>query len=275
VGNFMPYLLEKGPIWSVVESALRRDAQTTYFFLEYLRDTSQPLSLGPIVAASSLNKGPMPTAAERAKHLDEDWFGMVEDNGVWKKQDDKDWDPILNASLGFWVNYWGDVESIVRETFTRACEVSLGLDHEETMTPDELRSPRRWWPITVFLRCPCPWFEGWVSWRRWGSAAGEGEVGVHFNTPGHKGSQVLTDPTKGLNKPPIDNPQTSNDANGMWLITSPLHRPMPAVATNTPGYTGTWTFPTLGLVIKDDPGLKVLCTAEEDGGVAPNGRSYP
>ena len=66
---------------------------------------------------------------------------------------------MKNPSIGFWINYWGDVEAIVRETFTRAVEVAFGLEHGQTMTTDELadlRPPHRFWPISVFLNSKTP-----------------------------------------------------------------------------------------------------------------------
>jgi hypothetical protein len=277
-GGDMPYSLEKGPIWSVVESALRTDAPTTYMFLEYLRDTKKPISLGPIVGSKTLNAGPWNTTQKRADHLDHDWFGMVKDaTGEWQKQPDSAWNPVTNPRTGFWINYWGDVESLTRQTFLRAAEVALGLRHDETLDAAQLEHlawPHHFWPVSVYVKCPQPWFEGWVTWRSWGRGAHDGEVVVHLHTPGHDGSQLLTNPGAGLNAPPVVNPTHAGGDNGMWLITSTAHNAEPPVVTTEPTERSRWPFPTVGQRVKDDPTFVVLCPDETDGGVLPAGRAY-
>ena len=95
---------------------------------------------------------------------------------------------------GFWHNWYGDAEGIVRETFARAIEVSLGIPHDKDMTdPGWIRQNRkRTWPIEIFTRCPAPWFEGWVTWR--GNSPAHGHVTVHIHTPSHENSVLLTSP---------------------------------------------------------------------------------
>jgi hypothetical protein len=254
------------------------DAATTYWFLEYLRDTSKPISLGPIVGSTTLDGGPLKTSKQRADHLDKDWFGMVQDaSGAWHKQPDKAYDPVTNPRIGYWQNYWGDVESLTRETFVRAAEVALGLQHDEQLAPEQLEHltwPHHFWPISVYTKCPQPWFEGWVTWRSWGEGANDGEVIVHLHTPGHDGGQITTEPTKGLNTAPALDPQQADGQNGMWLITSRRHHVEPPVVTSHPTEHGKWPLPTVGQVVKDDGPVVVLCPDEIDGGVAPSGRPY-
>src|SRR5437879_1220653 len=200
--GIMPYQLEKGPIWSVVEAALAEGPDKAYELLLLLRDPSHEIARGPLAKSKSLDdKKTNSTPKTRGDHLNKDWFGMKKAGSAWVKQADADFDPQSNPSTGFWINYWGDVEEIVRETFVRAIEVSLGLRHGERHAPHA--EFRRFWPISVFLKCPTPWFEGWVTWRSWeaGTAtrAQDGSVAVHFLVPGNYGSQVLKQPGNGFN----------------------------------------------------------------------------
>lgn len=270
----MPYQLEKGPIWSVVESALGAGPVAAYELLTLLRDPAHAIADGPLVASKSLDDPTTnSTPKTRGEHLNKDWFGMVKQpNGSWQKEPSTAFDPQTHPSTGFWINYWGDVESIVRETFVRAIEVSLGLGHGEA------RSGRarfaRYWPISVYLKCPTPWFEGWVTWRSWGTSRSAGQVTVHFLVPGHYGSQVLKKPATGLNKPPVLNPDTSDDPNGMWLISHATHARVDGVVSTDPGTAGEIHAPAPGPILKDEGELLVLAPHEFDGGVAPHGRPY-
>jgi hypothetical protein len=271
----MPYQLEKGPIWSVVESALAAGPSEAYELLTLLRDPTHQIADGPLVASKSLDDPKTgSTKTTRGEHLNTDWFGMVkQSNGAWQKQPASAFDPQTHPSTGYWINYWGDVESIVRETFVRAIEVSLGLRHGEAHSP-RARFTRHW-PVSVFLKCPTPWFEGWISWRSWASGRGnDGEVTVHFLIPGHYGSQVLKQPATGLNKPPQQNPDTANDANGMWLVSFATHTRVNGVVSTDPGSAGDIHAPSPGPILKDEGELIVLAPHEFDGGVAPNGRPY-
>jgi hypothetical protein len=275
----MPYQLEKGPIWSVVESALAQGPSEAYALLELLRDTKHAIADGPIVKSTTLDlvdkQGKVVSDAKiRGDHLNKDWFGMVEDgSGAWQKQPDTAWDPQTNPSTGFWINYWGDVEELVRETFVRAIEVSLGLDHEQTH-PRRARYKRHW-PVSVFLKCPTPWFEGWVTWRTWGTGAQDGQVLLEFLVPGNYGSQVLKLPAKGRNQAPSHiNPKQCSGDNGMWLITHEEHERLDGIVTTDPGTAGDVHAPSPGSILKDRGRVMVIEPAEADGGVAPSGRAY-
>jgi hypothetical protein len=269
----MPYQLEKGPIWSVVESALQQGPKEAYSLLELLRDPSHQIADGPLVKSKTLDytdpkTGAKVTAQTRGDHLNHDWFGMVKQaNGSWAKEPDSAFDPQTHPSTGFWINYWGDVEEIVRETFVRAIEVSLGLQH------GQIHSSRgrfhRHWPVSIFLKCPTPWFEGWVTWN-----AKAGEVVVHFLVPGNYGSQVLKHPKTGLTGPPQINPDTSDATYGMWLVTHDTHNRVDGVVTTDPGTAGEIHAPSAGAILKDSGDLVVISPVETDGGVAANGRAF-
>ena len=274
----MPYQLEKGPIWSVVESALGEGPDAAYALLELLRDQTHEIAKGPLVKSKSLDdKKTNSTPKTRGDHLNKDWFGMVNKSGSgWVKQSDADFDPQSNPSTGFWINYWGDVEEIVRETFVRAIEVSLGLMHREVHEP---YAPfARYWPISIFLKCPTPWFEGWVTWRAReadpNTHARDGSVVVHFLIPGNYGSQVLKQPGNGFNGKPNLHPDTSDAKNGMWLITHAVHTRVDGIVTTDPGTAGDIHAPAPGAILKDEGDLLVLAPIEFDGGVADDGRPY-
>ena len=280
IDGIMPYQLEKGPLWSVVDSAAARDPEFLYDLLEQLRDRNRYVADLPIFASTTLDRKPNPktgdpgsTTQMRRDHINKEWFGMVNPQGQWTKQTDADWDKYKNPSTGNWVNYWGDVEEIVRETFVRACEVALGLDHDEKLAAGTPAS--RCLPISCFLKCPTPWFEGWVTWRTWGTGRRAGEVVVHLLIPGEYGSQVLMQPASGhAGQPPQQYPASCAGANGMWLITHEHHTLDEGWVTTEPGEPGNIIYPGLGPIIKDSGKLLVLAPSEFDGGVAAKGRAY-
>src|SRR5262249_22179550 len=134
-------------------------------------------------------------------------------------------------------NYEGDVEAIMRETFIRAIEVSLGLDNGE-----DVNSATRFWPIEYFWKCPTAWVEGWVTWRQ--EVSGEGHVTVHLLTPAH-GHPVLSDPKAGAH--PTINPTSSSDRFGMWVVTYDHHDKSIQMVRDESEFA-VWNFPTLGPV---------------------------
>jgi hypothetical protein len=272
----MPYQLEKGAIWSVVESAMAHDPQLLYTFIENLRNPAFDIATGAIARSKSLDDPKTnSTAASRGEHLNTDWFGMVKDkSGKWAKRPDTDFNKKTRPSTGYWINYWGDVESIVRETLLRAGEVALGLASGEIHTGGPFK---RFWPVSLFLKCPTPWFEGWVTWRSWEvdpqTHARDGQVVVHFLIPGHYGSQVYLKPLEGRDV--AVNPTQCVDNNGMWLITQTEHERVPdATVTVDPGTSGKIHKPSPGPVIRDHGPLLICSPAEHDGGVRPDGRAF-
>src|SRR5947207_4324613 len=103
----MPYQLEKGPIWSVCESALAQGPVVIYSFIEMLRSSSFEIANGIVAASPAL--GTYGAPYDRRKHLNEDWFGMQETSpgsATWVPQ--PAFNPISNPSTGDWINYYGD-----------------------------------------------------------------------------------------------------------------------------------------------------------------------
>ena len=102
---------------------------------------------------------------DRIEHQNLDWYGKKMVGGVW--QDQPAFNEYTNRTTGFWHNWYGNAEGIIRETYTRAIEVSLGIPHDPAQTNAQwiANNMVRAWPIEIFNRCPAPWFEGWVTWR--------------------------------------------------------------------------------------------------------------
>jgi hypothetical protein len=131
----------------------------------------------------------------------ERWLGMsVAGSGkqrTFVRNDPRAWHP--GATVGHWNGYYGNVELIVAEAVQRVLEVSLGLDHVDPpridITRDEAKALEdqlakqvtRVWPIYLFLTCPKPWFEVWITWQRHSRSFPQfrGQVTVILATPGH------------------------------------------------------------------------------------------
>jgi hypothetical protein len=144
---------------------------------------------------------PPPPRPDFQRIVAERWLGMtVTDDGNQRKfvrNDPRDWQP--DATIGRWTGYYGNVELIVAEAVQRLLEVSLGLDHLDPPTihttlseakalEDQLAERvTRVWPIYLFLTCPKPWFEVWITWQRHSRSYPQfrGQVTVILATPGH------------------------------------------------------------------------------------------
>jgi hypothetical protein len=191
-------------------------------------------------------------------------------------------------STGFWVQYHGDVEGIVRETLVRAIEVSLGLDHDE---PVPAGGPTRELPIELYWKCPQRWFEGWVGWR-WDGAHGTGQVTVLLATPG-SGKPILEQPLIGAGAfeptttrvaptgavprwaapaDPATNPDQS--AKGLWVISHREHVQLPSIPGHGGTATGDWPIPEFGATYVGVGPVICVQPSEPDGGVKPYGRPY-
>jgi hypothetical protein len=127
------------------------------------------------------------------------WFGMEKIGATWYRQTPATWVP--STALGHWNGYFGNVELIVCETLQRMLELSLGVPHlgpaalPEAVPSDAQRDAiegqlreqaTHVWPVYMFLNCPNPWFEAWVTWQCHDShSAVRGQVTVVLSTPGH------------------------------------------------------------------------------------------
>lgn len=261
----MPYHLEKGPYWSLGEAVMNSSKAERYRILEMQRQ-GLPLTdlAGPGYALTSTSlydaqQAPSPQAI--AQHGEDFMGGEYTTGKKWSKAsgpgDDK---------VGF-RNYHGDIEGILRITFIRAIEVSLGLKRDETLA-EQPPARARFWPIEYVWKCPTAWVEGWVTWQR--APEGSGHVTVHLLTPSHD-SPVLTKPEAGRNA--VKEPKECDVANGMWVVT---HRHNKMTMENRIDYSefGNWNMPTFGPVYTGTGPIVTVAPSEADGGVLPWGRSY-
>jgi hypothetical protein len=183
----MPYYLEKGPMFSVIEDYLNADTSRAVETLRELRKSPGDqgyLELWEMAAFASKNltaKPPPPYADD----FRDKWLGMGP-NG---------------PADSMWDNYEGDVNGITRLTIRRALEVALGVAHTASDVPDP---PPQHWPIDLFWKCGQNWFEGWVTHRSLGSGPpgygppGSGPPGSGVSGPprGHV-VVVFATPTEG------------------------------------------------------------------------------
>jgi hypothetical protein len=260
----MPYTLEKGPYFSVIEDFANGSLERMLDTLAHLRAGGRISQLRAL-DSTTLDTGPYSTQ-ELADHLDTEWFGFVRDpttGELTRRQ--PTFDPTSANHTGFWVGWHGDCEAVFRETLIRACEVSLGLDHDEK--PIGEQTPRRW-RLEMFWRCPIPWFEGWVTWRQHGTGPRDGQVTVIVSTPGH-GHPIKNTPLR--QGEPRDggyvlDPQRATGSQGMWVVSQEYHRPWPKVMTAESGL-GEWRFPTIGLAFQSKGDVVVVAPPEREGGV--------
>ena len=157
----MPYYLEKGPMFSVVEDYLNADTARAVDTLRELRKESDDptyVELWELGAFGSTNLSAKPPPSY-AKDFRDKWLGMGPD-----------------PSAMMWDNYSGDVNGITRLTIRTALEVALGVGKNEPV-PD---TPPRHWTIDLFWKCGQNWFEGWVTHRRMDSGTARRE----YHRPG-------------------------------------------------------------------------------------------
>jgi hypothetical protein len=258
----MPYSLEKGPYFSVIEDFVNGSSLRSLQALRHLR-TGLPITQLHALDSVTLDAGPY-TAKQLAEHVDADWFGMVKDaTGAWTKQ--PPFHPATNTHTGFWVDWYGDAEAVFRQTLIRALELCLGLDHDED--PPRNAVPQHWY-LEMFWRCPIPWFEGWVTWRKHGDRRRDGQVTVLVSTPSH-GHPVKNSPVR-TGEPPEGgyalNPTEAPGSQGMWVVSHSYHQPWPKVVTEESGL-GEWTFPTQGLGYISKEPVVVVSPPEKEGGI--------
>lgn len=272
----MPYFVEKGPMLSVVESYLNDDLSRRIKTLEGFRNGGP---LGESLASTTLDMPPgypHATYGERSKHFNEHWLGKSTRSIIPPVGGPPFEIPTLEKlfpnGLGFWRHWHGDAEGIVRQTFIRALEAALGVDHEAAV-PDP---PARNWPIEILWKCSVPWFESWVTWRE--HEAGQGQVTVLLATPGITvGDGIMESPIPPSNVGKHEgyelNPTSCGHARGMWVITHEKQATTwkPGV-TVTESMEGQWHHPFRRWLGKGP--VVVVAPSEPDGGVLPNGRAY-
>jgi hypothetical protein len=297
MGGGMPYMLEKGPYFSITESVLE-DVTERIALLVRLR-SGEGFDTMPSLDAASLDAGPWASFLNRLAHQNQDWYGMrpgpprADGTPTWQSQ--PPFNILTNRTTGYWYSWYGDALSIVKEAFTRAIEVSLGIPHDDAQKdPSAIaQASKQSWPIEVFWRCPAPWFESWITWRGDGPAstsARAGHVIVHIHTPSHHGSALLLSPLRSApyneresygewTKPPtpgarpLDAPPYSS--RGMWVVAQREQvEYLNVVSAVEPTGAGRWRYPSIGPTVHSTGDVVVVQPNEPDGGVLADGRQY-
>jgi hypothetical protein len=170
--------------------------------IRQLRDgAANPAAIRKVTKTNSIIESGLfaATGAGWVNAIAHDWFGMELVGSNWYRQTPGTWVP--SKSLGHWNGYFGNVELIVCETLQRMLELSLGVDHLDPMSlphpvPDDAEikgiqqrlkdTATHVWPVYMYLTCPNPWFESWVTWQCHDTdSTVRGQVTVMLSTPGH------------------------------------------------------------------------------------------
>ena len=241
------------------------------------------------------------------------WYGKTYISpGQWGPQ--QPFNPVTHPRTGFWHNWYGDAEGIVRKTYIRAIEVSLGIPHDRSRSPACAHAPADH-RLDPSEHDPCladrdlHAVPGTVV-RRLGDLEGitlpavrtpgppdtSGQVTIHLHTPSHDNSNLLTSPVRhaGYNTPEYRDeinfpaPLPSDGMRGMWVIShlhndlvpvaSPPNGPVVAVPSQTdpnhPLRKVPWLVPGFGAGYHSQGDIVVVQPSEPNGGVLANGRPY-
>jgi hypothetical protein len=263
----MPYLMEKGPYFSVIEDLIA-DPVDRAAVLQQLRAGTDLWRLAGLDSSTLSPDGR--NAAFRIACLNNGWFGMKQGPpGYWTKQPG-------NFPTGFWSGYQGDPEQIVREAMERAIEMSFGIAHGDPVPAQ----PPRAWPIDLYWICQGPWFQSWVVWRKSGAGATAGHITVVMTTPAATGyplnPRITRDPGYGARNYEYASPPPASSRTrdrGMWVVGHENNVPVFEFTTRRTRHGTKVTAAALGW---SGQGTDVVCVvpAEKDGGVLSNGRPY-
>ncbi len=280
----MPYYLEKGPLFAVLESYINTGPDSRLVDALKKFRKGDPWESFEVLGSGSLKNPNQRDAADWVKHLHQHCFGKAPDGkGNWVQQP---FHPVTNPQTGYWLGYYGDVDSIVRETFIRLLEVALGVDHDTN--PNTPIVPTRRWPVVFLWKCSQSWFEGWVTWHRRGNGPKDGEVTVIWATPSVEGSIVLDSPLAGRNLaeyrvdpistktgPPWGGAAAVEATQGMWVVTHERNKPYAgsAVTTTAGSPKGQWPSPMPGRVCAEGR-VVTVAPSMADGGVLAEGLAF-
>src|SRR5262245_13170624 len=108
----MPYHLEKGPYFSILEDYCNASGTNVKRALKKRRDDIPIPEIGGLFNPQTLTAGPSPDDIKR--HIYVDWFGFGYD-ATRKKgvPPQPTFSPPNHRSTGYWTGYYGDVEGIV------------------------------------------------------------------------------------------------------------------------------------------------------------------
>lgn len=264
MSGFMPYVVEKGPYFSVIESLLA-DPSTR---AQALIDLGNGKPIADMVGFDSLSLAPDGLdEAKRKDHLNKQWFGIGEPS--------------------FWMGYNGNPELILREAMIRAIEMSFGVEHGDPGPDPECAADGRHWPIDMYWICQGPWFQCWVLWRAIEDSDDDGHVTLLMTTPAAYGYPLtskitrpvrVTDPpyTAGdYAHPPEDRspPARTTLEKGMWVVGHEDYV-RGTVYSTIKSCFGSITFPTMGWNPVDATKVECVVPAEREGGVLDVPRRY-
>jgi hypothetical protein len=280
----MPYTTEKSQIFQITESWANGNRAVA---LEALWDLIEGQSIAdfPVVGSGNI-QGDGRSVDQRRQHIREDWWGWKQPvpargQGDQFDPNQKPYDPDTNPTTGFWQHWYGNAEAVFRETMIRALAVSLGLPRSATRGThgSSAAGGKQHWPISILWKCPCPWYEGWIEFKKYpGGAPNDGHVTVILSTPAH-GVKLFDSPVQ---PGAVVNPDAPAGKEGLWVVSQSVHlmvdnpsRPQeaqrPALPDSSSSPAGTWGPPTLGQPVRSVG--SVVCVAPQigDGGVNPDG----
>jgi hypothetical protein len=276
----MPYSLEVGAILSALVEHTEAEKNVADLLTELRKTGAAKVPLGDLLTLSLEVPDPLgptlpPISAK--DHFNRDWLGHVV-NGIPAR-------PPNPHGVGWWVNWTGDPEAIIRETLIRGFEVALGLAHGENVA-----NRTRCLPLLFEWACSAPMLQGWVTWMDWDpitngqKVRAEGAaVVVTFTTPGN-GHPLYSSPWRPTRPQPpyaanladYEDPATTVGDYGLWVVGQEK--------TVTAGWIGKKGFvaagdgfipPTAGGAAYASNGpVVVVAPAEADGGWLRNGRPW-
>lgn len=189
----MPYYLEKGPAFEILEDFINTPGTRLVDALAKLRAknpdgsyTHRFVDCGAFDSPALEFNQPLEDGTVRhwtieswKQHINRHWFGI-------RDGADQPVDPAAATSLdeaeSWWINYFGeDIEGVLRETIIRALETAYRIPHGEPLP--RVGKSFDPWPIELFWKCGQAWFEGWISWRKLPGAQDRGLVTAMLCTP--------------------------------------------------------------------------------------------
>jgi hypothetical protein len=262
MSGFMPYVLDKGPYFEVIESKLADPATRAHA----LRDLRNNVPIADLVGFDSTNLGADGrTPDTRKQHLNSDWFGV--------------------GGPMFWLGYAGNPELILRNAMERAIEMSFGLEHCDPVPTDAQAASGRHWPIDLYWICQGPWFQCWVLWRK--ADQGQGHVTLLITTPAAAGlplTSKITRPVDPLQAaytapdyahPPeaLAPPPRASLPTGVWVLGHEDYTRELVPSTMHTKF-GDIRLPVMGWSAIDPTSVECVSPAEWEGGVLDVPRPY-
>jgi hypothetical protein len=270
----MPYHLEKGPYLSVMEDYVNDAVDGVARIvagIAFLRQTPPNyLADLPPVSSSAVTPPPGTPGPDLNESVGRLWQGMRQAaDGSWTIRQ-APYNAYPNDHTGYWAGWYGDAERLIATTLLRALEVQIGIT-PGAVVPNPWAVTRHW-RLNLLWKCPQPWFEGWISWRRRDNSL-DGQVDVLFCTPGN-GSQVWGSPNQGgAEQVDTSNIDHTGDRQGLWLVCQPTNAFMPCPSSGF-SPSGTATIPRFGATVYSQGDPITIAPSEGNGGVKPNGRGY-